>query len=54
MIEHLHLELGDARAHPRGGEERIRDGHAGPVGIALVKPEAGRLDSASEDVERKH
>ena len=54
VVEHLHLELRDARAHPRRGVEGIRDGHAGPVGIALVKPEAGRLDRAAEDVERKH
>ena len=54
VIEHLDLELRDAWAHPRGREKRLCDRHAGPVGVAFVKAEAGCLDRAAEHVERKH
>ena len=54
MVEHLHLQLRDVRAHPGSREQGPRNGDAGAVGVALVKPEAGGLDRPAEDVEGEH
>ena len=54
VIEHLHLQLRDARSHPWGGVEGPGNGYAGAVGVALVEPKAGGLDRAAEDVEGEH
>ncbi len=54
VVEHLDLELGDARAHPGRREKSLGNGDAGAVGVAFVKAEAGGLDRTAEDVEREH
>ena len=54
VVEHLHLQLRDARSHPGGGVEGPGNGYASAVGVALVEPKAGGLDRAAEDVEGEH
>ena len=54
VVQHLHLELRDGRAHPGCGKQAARNRQAGPVGVALVEAEAGGLDRAAHDVEREH
>lgn len=53
-LVHRDLDLGDAVALPRHGDERTGQGLAGTIGVALVEPKTARLDGAALDIEREH
>jgi hypothetical protein len=53
-LVHRHLNLRDIAALPGHGHQRIGQGLAGSIGVALVEPEAAFLDGAALNVQREH